>query len=82
MDPIICQAEEFSITACGPASKLWIFVAVMALLTDPGYHQLLTSISTILAQALWSCVLAGKDIVLPSLLPSQLSAEQPPLGVP
>lgn len=55
MDPIIHWAEEFSTPDCGPASKLWICVTGMALLTDPGRHQLITSISATLAQALWSC---------------------------
>lgn len=53
-------------------------MAVMALLSDPGYHWLIFSISAILAQGLWSCALDGEDSVLPSLLSSQLSAEQPP----
>lgn len=68
MDPIICWAEEFIITVCGPASSLWICVAMMALLTDQGYHHLIITISALLAQALWSCDLAGEDTVLPALL--------------
>lgn len=68
MDPIICWAEEFIIKVCGPALLLWIYVAMMALLSDHGYHHLVITISAVLAQLLWSCVLAGEATVLPALL--------------
>lgn len=45
-----------------------ICVAMMALLTDHGYHHLIIPISALLAQALGSCALAGEDTVLPALL--------------
>lgn len=67
MDPTICWAEDFISMVCGPALLLWICVAMMALLTDRGYHHLIITISALLAQAPWSCALAGED-TQPALL--------------